>query len=72
VVNLLTNRALESTFTLKIDLEIKDDLAYRLQEAMKKGYFASKPEAIRQSLRLLLDAIDEKELQKKRLEMITS
>lgn len=71
-MNLLTSRALESTFTLKIDMEIKDDLADRLQEAMKKGYFASKPEAIRQSLRLLLDTIDKKELQRKRLEIITS
>lgn len=53
-------------------MEIKDDLADRLQEAMKKGYFASKPEAIRQSLRLLLDTIDKKELQRKRLEIITS
>jgi len=71
-VNLLTNRALENTFTLKIDMEIKDDLADRLQEVMRKGYFASKPEAIRQSLRLLLDTIDKKELQRKRLEIITS
>ena len=70
-MNILTSRTSENTFSLKIDLELKDDLAYRLREAMTKGYFASKPEAIRQAVRLLLDTIDKKELQRKRLELMT-
>lgn len=56
----------------KIDFELTGELAYRLNIYLDKGYFATKPEAVRQALRVLFDEIDEKEFQRLRMETLQS
>ena len=54
----------------KIDFILNGELADRLEEYIRRGYFATKPEAVRQALRHLFTDIDEKELQRARLRMM--
>jgi len=56
--------------SVKIDFMLSGELAQRLCECLDKGYFATKPEAVRQALRHMFAEIDEKEFRRARLRMI--
>ena len=56
--------------SVKIDFSLSGELAQRLQEYINRGFFSTKPEAVRQALRYLFSDIVEKEFQRARLKML--
>ena len=56
----------------KIDFQLTGELAQRLQDYIRRGYFSSKPEIVRQALRQLFASIDETEYQRARLNTLVS
>ncbi len=61
----MKNRNLDHS--TKIDFLLYGFLAERTNYYIKKGYFSSKPEIIRQALRNLFNEIEENELRSARL-----
>lgn len=55
---------------IRIECTITGDLAQQAISVLSSGYFTTKPELVRQALRLLFAQLDEKQLQRKRLELL--
>jgi Arc/MetJ-type ribon-helix-helix transcriptional regulator len=57
----------EISLKTKIDFMLSGELAKKVIEYIERGYFASKPEVVRQALRHLFDEIEDNDLRSARL-----
>jgi len=55
----------------KIDFILNGELADRLEKYIRRGYFATKPEAVRQALRHLFDEMEERDFHRARRQMMS-
>ena len=57
--------------SVKIDFVLKGELAQSMEDLIRRGLFSSKPEVVRAALRMLFNNIEETDLNRQRLHMIS-
>jgi hypothetical protein len=57
-------------YSTRIDFDLTDELARRLDEIIQRGVVGSKPEAIRQALTEYFNKLDEQQLRRARLRLL--